>query len=252
MSRQHKAKPKAARPKTTLCRPDLVHSKRAVLDSLRSPGSKRRYRHAIDQFIHWNCSEPRFSFSKIVVTRYRISLEDRRLTPGTINGRLGSRCRTPQPGACRWHPTGQRCKKVGRWLLNRLTAEQARRLWQASSAVTLKGKRNRAIIAILLGCGLWRRELADSDFSRLQQGEEHSAIVDSVGKGGHIRTVPMPNWVKTTVDLWTVAVAISSGKLFRCVCRAGKCWDGRVTERVLWHVVKQYAKKIEMAKLDAS
>jgi hypothetical protein len=42
----------------------------------------------IDEFIQWYCSEPRLSFNKIVVTRYRIFLENRGLAPGTVNGHL--------------------------------------------------------------------------------------------------------------------------------------------------------------------
>jgi hypothetical protein len=69
------------RPKTRLGLPDLDHSKMAVLSSLRSPESKRGYRHAIDEFVEWYCSEPRLSFNKVVVTRYRIHLEDLVLQP---------------------------------------------------------------------------------------------------------------------------------------------------------------------------
>jgi hypothetical protein len=91
MSRHSKGKsPKPKRPKARLGLPDLDHSKSAVLDSLRSPESKRGYRHAIDEFIQCYCSEPRVSFSKIVVTRYRIFLENRQLAAGTINGRLAA------------------------------------------------------------------------------------------------------------------------------------------------------------------
>jgi site-specific recombinase XerD len=67
--------------------------------------------------------------------------------------------------------------RLGNWL----TAEEARRFWQTTDANTLKGKRDRAILAVLLGCGLRRRELADLEFSHLQQREEHWAIVDLVG-----------------------------------------------------------------------
>lgn len=81
---------KLKRTKTKLGLPDLDHSKSAVLDSLRSRESKRGYRHAIDEFIQWYCSEPRLSFSKVVVTRYRIFLENRSLAAGTINGRLAA------------------------------------------------------------------------------------------------------------------------------------------------------------------
>jgi hypothetical protein len=38
--------------------------------------------------------------------------------------------------------------------------------------------------------------LSDLDFTHLQQREEHWAIVALCGKGGHIRTVSMPEWVK--------------------------------------------------------
>jgi hypothetical protein len=89
MSKRAKRKPNASkRPKSKLVLPDLDHSKAAVLDSLRSPESKRGYRHAIDEFIQWYCSEPRLSFNKVVVTRFRIFLENRGLAAATINGRL--------------------------------------------------------------------------------------------------------------------------------------------------------------------
>ena len=91
MSRHAKRKyPKPKRPKTKLGLPNLDHSKSAVLDSLRSPESKRGYRHAIDEFVQWYCSEPRLSFNRVVVTRYRIFLENRQLAGGTINGRLAA------------------------------------------------------------------------------------------------------------------------------------------------------------------
>lgn len=52
--------------------PDLDHCKLAVLNSLGSPGSRRVYEYAIDQFIAWYCSEPRLAFNRIVVVRYRM------------------------------------------------------------------------------------------------------------------------------------------------------------------------------------
>lgn len=69
----------------------------------------------------------------------------------------------------------------------------------ARTSSRIKGKRDRAILATLLSCGLRRRELAELDFEHLQSREEHWAIVNLVGKGGHVRTVPVPNWVKQTI-----------------------------------------------------
>jgi len=80
----------------TLRLPDLYQAKSAVLNSLPSKESQRGYRHAIEEFIVWYYSEPRLSFNRTVVTRYRIHLESRHLAPGTTNGRLAAvRVSTP-------------------------------------------------------------------------------------------------------------------------------------------------------------
>ncbi|MGC1294255.1 MAG: hypothetical protein WA869_04380 [Alloacidobacterium sp.] len=77
-------------PKSILKLPDLEQSKSAVLNSLTSPSSQRTYDHAIREFIEWYCSEPRLAFNKTVVTRYRISLEQRHYASTTINLRLAA------------------------------------------------------------------------------------------------------------------------------------------------------------------
>jgi site-specific recombinase XerD len=249
---------KTRRPRMKLGLPDLDHSKSAVLNSLRSPESQRGYRHSIDEFIAWYCSEPRLSFNKTVVMRYRIHLESRQLAPGTINVRLAAVRRlayeaadagllSPELAAGIRRVKG--AQKLGVRLGNWLTAEDSRRLWQLPGSDTLKGKRDRAILAVLLGCGLRRRELAELTMDLIQRRENHWAIVDLIGKGGHIRTVPVPDWVKQTMDDWLMAAGIVGGRIFRCVCRAGKIWGEGITERVVWHVVKEYAAKLNLAKL---
>jgi hypothetical protein len=61
----------------------------------------------------------------------------------------------------------------------------------------------------------------------IQQREEHWVISDLVGKDGHVRTVPIPQWVKTAVDAWTAAAAITEGRIFRAINKAGRIWgDG--------------------------
>ena len=159
---------KCNRQKTKLGLPDLEQAKAAVLVSLRSPESQRSYRHSIDEFVFWYCSEPRLSFNKTVVTRYRMHLEDRQLAPGTVNVRLAAVRRlayeaadtgllSPELAAGIRRVKGS--KKLGIRLGNWLTANEARMLWQLPDVETLKGKRDRAMLSILLGCGLRRGEL---------------------------------------------------------------------------------------------
>jgi hypothetical protein len=77
-------------PKNVLKLPDPEQSKSAVMNSLTSASSKRSYDHAIREFIDWYCSEPRLAFTRTVVTRYRIALEQHPYAPSTINLRLAA------------------------------------------------------------------------------------------------------------------------------------------------------------------
>src|ERR1700741_4605799 len=70
--------------------PDLDHCKGVVLNSLGSQASRRVYEYAIDQFIGWDCSEPRLAFNRIVVVRYCMYLESRHLAANTINQQLAA------------------------------------------------------------------------------------------------------------------------------------------------------------------
>ena len=183
----NKAKGKKSRPKTKLGIPDLEYSKAAVLRSLGSPDSRRGYQHAIDEFVAWYCSEPRLAFNKTVALRYRFHLEERGLAPGTINVRMAAVRRlayesadsgllSPELAAGIHRVKGVR--KLGSRLGNWLTAGEAAAFWQVPDRESLTGKRNRAILAILLGCGLRRRELAELSLEScsVERGAGQSSI----------------------------------------------------------------------------
>ena len=238
---------RTGRPKRVLGIPDLEHARTAVLNSLSSPESQRGYRHAIDEFVDWYCSEPRLAFNRIVVLRYRSHLESRRLAPGTINLRLGAVRRLAYEAAdCGLLSSDlaagirrvKALKKNGVRMGNWLTAEQARSLWQSPDNVRLKGKRDRALLALLLACGLRRHEAVNLRAEDLQQREEHWAIVDLVGKAGHIRTVPMPDWVYRELVDWLGSASIDHGKVFRRISRMGRVLGDGISEKTIWHVVK--------------
>ena len=257
MTRKRRRK-QLIRPKSILKLPDLEAAKSAVLNSLSCPDAQRGYRHAIDEFVEWYCSEPRSSFSKTVVVRYRMHLESRHLAPGTINLRLGAIRRLAYEAAdCGLLSADlaagirrvKGVKKLGVRLGNWLSAEQGQVLWQAPDGERIKGKRDRALIAVLLACGLRRHEVAGLTVDHLQQREGHWAIVDLRGKAGHVRTIPVPNWVYGLLDDWTKAAGMNSGSLFRRVSSAGRVWGEGVTEKLVWHVVKEFAAKIGVTKL---
>jgi hypothetical protein len=83
----------------------------------------------------------------------------------------------------------------------------------------------------------------------LQQREEHWVIADLVGKGGHVRTIPVPNWVKAGVDNWVAAAGITTGPLLRSINKAGRIWGNGFSPKVIWGVVKDKAASCEFPSL---
>jgi site-specific recombinase XerD len=59
----------------------------------------------------------------------------------------------------------------------------------------------------------------------------------------------MPDWVKAVLDVWLKGAEITSGRLFRRVNRAGRVWGESMTEKVVWHVVREFAAKAAIDKL---
>jgi integrase len=97
------------------------------------------------------------------------------------------------------------------------------------------------MIAVLIGCGLRRAEAAALKLEDIQHREGHWVIADLNGKGGHIRTVPMPDWVKRAIDEWIVPAGLTSGPLFRAINKAGRTWGNGFTPKVIWSIVREGA-----------
>ncbi len=228
----------------------LEQSKSAVLTSLSSASSQRSYDHAIREFVEWYCSEPRLAFNKTVVTRYRISLEQRHYAPSTINLRLAAVRRLAYEAADSGLLSSDLAagirrvkgvKKLGVKVGNWLTAEQGRRLLAAGWGDSLRCKRDYAALVILLGCGLRRAEVAAFRIEDVQQREEHWIIADLDGKGRHIRSVPVPDWVKKGIDEWTQAAGIQTDPLLRPINKGQKIGESGFSPKVIWGVVKRIA-----------
>jgi len=248
---------KRSKAKTILRLADLEQSRNAVLHSLGAASSQESYGHAIDEFIGWYCSEPRLSFNRTVVLRYRFFLEQKNLAPSTINVRLAAVRRLAyeasdtgllSPDLAAGIRRVKGAKRLGVRIGNWLTIDQSRTLLGKPSD-SIRGKRDRAILALLIGCGLRRAELVGLRTGDFQLREEHCVIADLVGKGKHIHTVPVPAWAKRAVDEWTAASGINSGTIFRRVSRLDKISGAGITAKAIWHVVKAAARRADIKNL---
>jgi site-specific recombinase XerD len=126
---------------------------------------------------------------------------------------------------------------LGNWL----TVRQAQTLLNTPDATTTKGLRDRAILAVLLGCGLRRSEVAALTCGHIQQRDGRWCVVDLRGKHGRVRTVPMPTWVKVAIDAWAMAASITDGPVFRPVTRGDQVQAAALSEKVVWQLLQPYA-----------
>jgi integrase len=224
--------------------------KSLVLDSVSSPITKRVYNLGLDEFFAWYGLEPRPGFSKATVAAWRVALEARGLGAVSINVRItavrklaveaadnGLLAPELANGITRVKGVASKGVRLGNWL----SLKQAQALLNAPDITTTKGLRDRAIIAVLLGCGLRRSEVAALTLKHIQQRDGRWCIVDLVGKHGRVRTVPMPTWVKVAIDTWTVPDGIQGGYVFRSVTRGGQVLGNVLSEKVVWQILRPYA-----------
>jgi site-specific recombinase XerD len=130
--------------------------------------------------------------------------------------------------------------RTGNWL----TLSQAETFINSPDVATLKGRRDRALLAIMIGSGLRREETASLTLEHIQQREGRWVIVDLIGEGGRMRTVPMPSWAKASIDDWTNIAGFASGRVFRPVNKGGRVSGDGMTAQSIFETVKLYAEQI--------
>ncbi len=113
----------------------------------------------------------------------------------------------------------------------------------------LKGKRDRALLAVLIGCGLRRSEVSELTFEHIQQRDGRWAIVDIHGKGDRIRTAPMPSWTKAAIDRWSEAAQITTGRVFRPMNNRHEIIGEVLLPQNIMEAVVKYGTKIGVLKL---
>ena len=247
--------PKTANARATLTIPELERAKAAALGTLVSLHSRRAYKHAIDKFIGWYCSEPRLGFNRAVVLRYRSFLESLSLSAATINLHLSAIRRLADEAAESSMLSPELAigirrvkgvKRLGRRIGNWLSGDQAQNLLNSIPQSTLRGRRDAALIGLLLGCGLRRSEAVALRLDQIQLREGHWVIADLFGKGGRLRTVPVPGWCKALIDRWLHTSEVTEGLVFRRIRKNRTELSRGIAPDVVWTAVKQYAKRIDV------
>ena len=227
--------------------PAQLELRTMVLDSVTSPHSRRTYAKGLDLLFAFAASRP---LTRALLMEYRTSMED--LAPSTVNVRLAAVRKMVTEAKRNGLLSAEEAaslidvpnvRQSGTRLGNWLSKEQARELLAVPDRSTVKGKRDYAILAVLVGCALRRRELASLTVEDVQMRENRWVIADLRGKGGRIRTVAVPVWVKNGINAWQTAAGIEEGPLFRSIRKGGKVGES-LTDWAVWAVVTEAAKEI--------
>src|SRR5260370_632822 len=134
-----------------------------------------------------------------------------------------------------------RCKRAPKAVLKLPDLEQSKSAVMNSLTSASSKRSYDHAIREFIDCGLRRSELTTLRFEDFQLREGHWVIADLRGKGGHIRTIPVPQWVKEAVDMWTLGAGIDAGPLLRSINKAGRIWGRGFTPKVIWAIVKANA-----------
>lgn len=231
-----------------------------VTNALTSDHSKRAYSKALRDFLAWRGNRP---MTKALVNEYRQTLTGSAARVNLImsairklaaeaadNGLMDQQTANGIKAAPGVKAHGER---AGLWL----TKAQAQQLLTTpeltdqDGRASMKGYRDRALLAVMIGAALRRSEAAALTFEHIQQRDGRWVILDLTGKGNHVRSVPIPSWVKLAIDEWAELAGLQAGRVFRPIHKGGHLTGDSMTPQAIRDIIKQYGAAIGLPELAA-
>ena len=247
--------------------PALLRLLEGVERSLTSANSRRAYRTSLLQFFAW-CGSGKGdgTFSRLSVLQYKDQLIaagktldtgewKRQYSPATVNLRLAAVRALAQEAADQkmlgaveaaaiQRIRGEKTSgiRMGMWIQK----EELDRILLAPDRNTVRGRRDYAMLAVLFATGIRRRELVELQVSTLQQRDGQWGLIDLRGKGGRVRSVSLPLWVKGALSDWLGVTRIVQGFLFRSISRHGRIGTGQMSDEAVKLILSTYAARQDL------
>ena len=208
-----------------------------VTNSVASANSKRAYHTALTAFLTWLGERDFTTLNAAAANAYVQYLRDSGRSKSTINQQLaairnlanqamanGLITQLEAWGISQVKNEKIRGQRAGNWLNHQ---EAQRLIWEPIRQAEqeeigwLKAYRDQAIIAVMIGAGLRRAEAAHLTFGHIQLRQGRWAIIDMAGKGGRLRSFPIPDWVEQAIARWAKQAHLqresSNGRIFRAI-----------------------------------
>lgn len=229
------------------------HTMQAIADVVLNTVSvrtQREYKRALYGFLTWYDETGQTGLTKATVNAHVAHLKASGVPASSINQRLGAIRKLAKEAAdnglieeghaqaiCRVANIKIQGRKLGNWL----NQTQAKQMLAAPDVTTIKGLRDQAILAMMLGAGLRREEVVSLQIEHVQMRDARWVILDLKGKHNRTRTVPIAPWIKVAIDNWTGTAGITSGVLFRRILKGGHLQEGGMTSQAVWDIVVAYS-----------
>jgi integrase len=224
-----------------------------VLASLKNAHTRMMYKRAMVQFLDWWRRRGDLSLDRSLVEAYLGLLTGSGYSEATANQRLSAIKKAISHAAdmgamnlaiardiVRISGFSRKFHESGRFL----TRREAEALINAPYASGAKGARDRALLALLLGCALRSGEAVKIQLDEIQRQGSDWVLTNVVGSRGNVRTVLIPDWAKKALDLWIGISEIRSGAVFRAVDRSGIIANRPISAHSILPLVAEYGKLV--------
>jgi integrase len=234
-----------------------------VMKSLANEATRRVYRYSLDRFFVWFAAhDPVLPFGRAAVQNHTAYLrDDLKLAPATCNIALAAIKKLAVEAyfnriidnyAFEGVRSVRSVKPEKRRLANWLTLQQVNQLL-ALPDTSLKGHRDRLMLAIMIGCGLRRDEVCSLTPGSVTLREDRWVLIVK-GKGQKLRYTAIPKGVKQLIDVWIESVKGRSPDKIQyllCACYQGGYLrpDKRLHVQTMFDVVRYYGDVMGIDKL---
>jgi len=211
------------------------------------------YQKALVDFVAWWRAEGEVPISRILVQSHLKYLLDSKYSSATVNQRLSAIRKAVSEAADKLLldlVTAVEIVRIANFPRNTvaparsLSAAEAERLINAPVMSTPKGMRDRALLALLVGCALRASELVKIQAEDIRERSGQWVLENVAGPHGHTRTVTIPTWVKVAVDSWLQAGQILGGPILRSIDRLSKVAAHSLSAQSVLPIVARYGQEI--------
>jgi integrase len=211
------------------------------------------YRKSLTDFLAWWSEQPDTGLLRALVEDHVVHLVKSNYSTATIKQRLAAIRKLAGEAAARnlldlataadvIRIAGLRRRPV--WHKRSLSAGQTEALINAPEPSNAKGVRDRALLAVLVGCALRRSEVVHVLVEDVQERDGRWVLADVVGKRNRARTVAPPDWVKFALDAWLRRANLVNGPVFRAVDRKGALAEHAISAQSLLPIVVAYGRSL--------